>query len=76
MLLQLSCTYGRNKGQVQCNAYIGFFHQNYNCTCDICRSHGEVTTPCTGNSNIVNGVKNMCVHILCPKGGTNEFHKL
>jgi hypothetical protein len=48
---------------------IRFFHQNCNYTCNICRPHGEVAMTCTANSNIVSGVKKMCKHILCPKGG-------
>jgi hypothetical protein len=50
----------------------GLFHQSCDCICNVCRLGGEVT--CVANTIVVNGVKNMCEHILCPKGDTNEFH--
>jgi hypothetical protein len=56
----------KNGFNVMC---VRFFHQNCSYTYNICRPHGETVVPCTSNNNIVNGVKNMCEHILCPKGG-------
>jgi hypothetical protein len=50
----------------------GLFHQNYDYTCNICKLRGEVA--CVANTTIVSGVRNMCEHILCLKGDTNEFH--
>lgn len=51
----------------------GLFHQNCECTCNICRPLGEAT--CVANTTIVFGVKNMCDLILCLEEKTNEFHK-
>jgi hypothetical protein len=51
----------------------GLFHQNYECTCNICRPGGEIA--CVVNNYIVSNVKNLCDHILCPKGDIDEFHK-
>ncbi len=56
--------------------HTGFFDQNCTCTCNICKPHGEIATPCIANNNVVSGVRNMCEHILCPNGRTDEFHKL
>ncbi len=50
---------------------IRFFHQNCSYTCNIYRPHGEAKVPCTSNNSIVSDVRNMCEHILCPKGGDN-----
>jgi hypothetical protein len=50
----------------------GLFHQNCECTCNICRPGGEIA--CVVNNYTMNGVRNLYDHILCPKGDTNEFH--
>jgi len=52
----------------------GLFHQNCMCFYKICRPLNGVK--CVANYAIAIGVENICDHILCLKGKTNEFHKL
>jgi len=50
----------------------GLFHQNCGCNRNICQLRGEVA--CVANITAMSGVKNLCDHILWPKGDTDEFH--
>lgn len=50
------------------------FHQNCMCLYKICRPLNEAK--CVANNVIAIGVENLCDHILCLKGETNEFRKL
>ncbi len=50
----------------------GLFHQNYESNYNICWPRGEIT--CVANTTTMSDVRNMCDHILCPKGDKDEFH--